>query len=55
MNKPKAMQAKMLTPLFGTKAMPTTNTMQQAIDRAGGRLGNKGEECAVAAIKMAKF
>ena len=33
----------------------TTNTMQQAIDRAGGRLGNKGEECAVAAIKMAKF
>lgn len=33
----------------------TTNNLQQAIDRAGGRLGNKGEECAVAAIKMAKF
>ena len=47
--------------LNATSAVPvifgvlTTNTMQQAIDRAGGRLGNKGEECAVAAIKMAKF
>ena len=33
----------------------TTNDMQQALDRAGGRLGNKGDECAVVAIKMAKF
>ena len=33
----------------------TTNDMQQAKDRAGGRLGNKGDECAVVAIKMAKF
>ena len=33
----------------------TTNDMQQAKDRAGGRLGNKGDECAVDAIKMAKF
>lgn len=33
----------------------TTNTMEQALERAGGRLGNKGEECAVAAIKMAKY
>ena len=33
----------------------TTNDPQQARDRAGGRLGNKGEECAVVAIKMAKF
>ena len=30
----------------------TTNNMQQAEDRAGGCLGNKGDECAVAAIKM---
>lgn len=30
----------------------TTNTMQQAIDRAGGIHGNKGEECAIAALKM---
>ena len=33
----------------------TTNDLQQAQDRAGGRLGNKGNECAVVAIKMAKF
>lgn len=33
----------------------TTNDHQQAVDRSGGRLGNKGDECAVTAIKMAKF
>ena len=33
----------------------TTNDMQQAKDRAGGKLGNKGDECAIDAIKMAKF
>lgn len=31
----------------------TDNTKQQSIDRSGGKLGNKGIECAVAAIKMA--
>tara|TARA_B110000046_G_scaffold169306_1_gene188308 strand:+ start:4340 stop:4846 length:507 start_codon:yes stop_codon:yes gene_type:complete len=31
----------------------TDNTKQQSIDRSGGELGNKGTECAVAAIKMA--
>jgi 6,7-dimethyl-8-ribityllumazine synthase len=31
----------------------TTNTLQQAIERAGGKLGNKGDEAAVTAIKMA--
>ena len=47
--------------LNATSAVPvifgilTTDTLQQAQERAGGRLGNKGEECAVAAIKMAKF
>jgi 6,7-dimethyl-8-ribityllumazine synthase len=30
----------------------TDNTEQQAIDRSGGLHGNKGIECAVAAIKM---
>ena len=30
----------------------TTNTQQQAVDRAGGKLGNKGYEAAVTAIKM---
>jgi len=31
----------------------TTNNQQQAADRAGGKLGNKGDEAAVTAIKMA--
>ncbi len=31
----------------------TDNTKQQSIDRSGGKHGNKGIECAVAAIKMA--
>nr|MBD3622872.1 6,7-dimethyl-8-ribityllumazine synthase [Sunxiuqinia sp.] len=30
----------------------TTNNEQQALDRAGGNLGNKGDEAAVTAIKM---
>jgi len=33
----------------------TTDNMQQAEDRAGGRHGNKGDEAAVTAIKMAHF
>lgn len=33
----------------------TVNDEQQALDRAGGRLGNKGSECAEAAIKMINF
>jgi 6,7-dimethyl-8-ribityllumazine synthase len=31
----------------------TTSTQQQAIDRSGGKHGNKGDEAAVTAIKMA--
>ena len=31
----------------------TDNTLQQAIDRSGGKHGNKGTEAAIAAIKMA--
>ena len=31
----------------------TDNTMQQAIDRSGGKLGNKGVEAAITALKMA--
>ena len=30
----------------------TTDNMEQAMDRAGGKLGNKGSECALTAIKM---
>lgn len=33
----------------------TTNDIEQARQRSGGRLGNKGSECAVDAILMAKF
>lgn len=30
----------------------TTNTLLQAQERSGGRLGNKGDECAVTALQM---
>ena len=33
----------------------STNDLQQAKDRSGGSHGNKGDECAIDAIKMAKF
>lgn len=33
----------------------TCNTPEQAEERCGGRLGNKGTECAITAIKMVAF
>jgi 6,7-dimethyl-8-ribityllumazine synthase len=33
----------------------TDNTEQQAIDRSGGKHGNKGDEAAITAIKMVAF
>lgn len=33
----------------------TTNTLEQAQDRAGGKHGNKGDEAAITAIKMAQL
>ncbi len=33
----------------------TTDNQQQAIDRAGGKHGNKGDEAAITAIKMVSF
>jgi 6,7-dimethyl-8-ribityllumazine synthase len=33
----------------------TTNTLQQAIDRSGGIHGNKGDEAAITALKMASL
>lgn len=33
----------------------TCNTMEQAEDRCGGILGNKGDECAVTALKMIDY
>ena len=38
--------------IFG---MLTTNTLQQAEERAGGILGNKGDEFAITAIKMVDY
>lgn len=33
----------------------TTDNLQQALDRAGGKHGNKGDEAAITAIKMIDF
>jgi 6,7-dimethyl-8-ribityllumazine synthase len=33
----------------------TPNTQEQAMDRAGGKHGNKGDEAAITAIKMLAF
>ena len=33
----------------------TVDTLEQAIDRAGGKVGNKGAEAALAAIEMARL
>lgn len=33
----------------------TVNDMQQALDRCGGRLGNKGDEAAATAVQMVKL
>jgi 6,7-dimethyl-8-ribityllumazine synthase len=50
-----------ITQLNATSDIPviygliTTLTMEQAEDRSGGKLGNKGDECAVTAIKMVDF
>tara|TARA_B100000768_G_scaffold165851_1_gene168725 strand:+ start:272 stop:742 length:471 start_codon:yes stop_codon:yes gene_type:complete len=33
----------------------TDDNLQQSIDRSGGKYGNKGEEAAIGAIKMASF
>ena len=38
--------------LFGVL---TTNNIEQAIERAGTKAGNKGYECAVSAIEMANL
>lgn len=33
----------------------TTENMAQALNRAGGKAGNKGSECAVDAVEMANL
>lgn len=46
-------QASMTTGVPVIFGVITTETLEQAIDRAGGKVGNKGAEAAVAAIEMA--
>jgi len=43
-----------LTGVPATFGVITANTMDQALDRAGGRVGNRGEEAAVAAVELVK-
>ena len=38
----------------GIYGLLTCNTLEQAQERCGGMLGNKGDECAVTAIKMVR-
>jgi 6,7-dimethyl-8-ribityllumazine synthase len=33
----------------------TTDTVEQAVDRAGGKAGNKGADCALVAVEMANL
>ena len=48
-------QAALETGVPITLGVLTTDTVQQAEDRAGGKLGNKGFEAALAAIEMANL
>ena len=36
-------------------AVLTTDTLEQALDRVGGKAGNKGADCALAALEMANL
>lgn len=42
-------------PMPITFGVLTTDTMEQALDRAGGKAGNKGADAALAAIEMAQL
>ena len=44
---------KAITPVI--YGLLTCDTLQQALDRCGGALGNKGDECAVTALKMIAY
>ena len=41
-----------LTGVPATFGVITANTQEQAVERAGGRVGNRGEEAALAALEM---
>ncbi len=50
-----------LSRLSSTQSIPviygvlTLNNMEEAMERSGGRLGNKGDEAAIAALEMVKL
>ena len=48
-------QAALATGVPVLNAILTTDTMEQALDRAGGKSGNKGAEAALAAIEIASL
>ena len=48
-------QAALATGVPVLNAILTTDTMEQALDRAGGKSGNKGAEAALAAIETASL
>lgn len=45
-------QVSLTTGVISTFGVLTTDTMNQALDRAGGKAGNKGVEAALAALEM---
>lgn len=45
-------QVSLSTGVIATFGVLTTDTMNQALDRAGGKAGNKGVEAALAALEM---
>ncbi|MDR1898336.1 MAG: 6,7-dimethyl-8-ribityllumazine synthase [Prevotellaceae bacterium] len=49
------LQAGLLTKVPVIFGVLTVNTLEQALDRSGGKYGNKGVEAAMAALKMTKF
>ena len=40
------------TGVIATNGVLTTDTFEQAIDRAGGKVGNKGADAALAALEL---
>ncbi|HQT90909.1 MAG TPA: 6,7-dimethyl-8-ribityllumazine synthase, partial [Candidatus Kryptobacter bacterium] len=48
-------QLSMTSPVPVIYGILTADTMEQAIDRAGGKAGNKGFDAAVAAVEMANL
>lgn len=50
-----AMQAALESDIPVIHGVVSANDLQQAIDRTGGKMGNKGRDCAHAAVEMANL